>query len=611
MESVKSIISRHGKDRNELLAMIRDIQASRGHVPREALAELAGALDLSEADVEGVVTFYHFFSLTPAGNYAVHLDDSVTAWMNGRAAVARAFEDAAGCRFGATTADGLIGLHDTSCIGMNDQEPAAIINGVVFTRLTEEAARNLVAAMKAGTPVVEMAKTWGDGSGLGHLDGGANQSELIRAMVANNIVKKGPVLFGPFASGSAVRKAAALKPEGVIDEIKKANLLGRGGAGFPTGLKWEFCRREKAPRHYVVCNADEGEPGTFKDRVILTEVPRLVFEGMAVAGYAVGAGEGLLYLRAEYAYLKARLESVLEELRREKVLGKSVAGIKGFDFDIKIKLGAGAYVCGEESALIESAEGKRGEPRDRPPFPVQTGYLDKPTTVNNVETLATAAQIIAHDAAWFKSMGIPTSAGTKLLSVSGDCSRPGVYEVEFGLSVRELLDMAGARDAQAVQVGGPSGNCISPKDFERKISFTALSTGGSIIVFGPGRDLFEVVRNFMEFFVEESCGWCTPCRAGNAILLRKFGKIAGGKASRRDLEEIESWGKIIKASSRCGLGQTSPNPILTTLKNFPELYEARVRKDADFVPEFDLAASMAAGCEAAGRKPACKETHHE
>ncbi len=602
MESVKSIVGRHGKDRTELLAMIRDVQASRGHVPPEAVAELAGALGLSEADVEGVVSFYHFFSLAPAGTYAVHLNDSVTSRMSGRSAVARAFEEAAGCRFGETTADGLIGLHDTSCVGMNDQEPAAVINGVVFTRLTGASARDLVAAMKAGVPVADMVKTYGDG---------ANQSELVRAMVMNNVVKKGPVLFGPFASGSAVRKAAALKPEGVIDEVKKANLLGRGGAGFPTGLKWEFCRREKGPKRYVVCNADEGEPGTFKDRVILTELPRLVFEGMAVAGYAVGAEEGILYLRAEYAYLKASLERVLEELRREKVLGKAIAGVKGFNFDIRIKLGAGAYICGEESALIESAEGKRGEPRDRPPFPVQTGYLDKPTTVNNVETLATAAQIVAHDASWFKSMGVPSSAGTKLLSVSGDCARPGVYEVEFGLSVGELLDMVGAPDAQAVQVGGPSGNCIAPKEFGRKISFTDLPTGGSIIVFGPGRDLFEVVRGFMEFFVEESCGWCTPCRAGNAILLRKFAKIAGGKASRRDLEEIESWGKLIKASSRCGLGQTSPNPILTTLKNFPELYEARVRKDGEFVPEFDLAASMAAGCEAAGRKPACEETEHE
>jgi len=332
---------------------------------------------------------------------------------------------------------------------------------------------------------------------------------------------------------------------------------------------------------------------------------------MAIAGYAVGAELGVLYLRVEYAYLKAHLENVLEELRKEKVLGRSIAGVKAFNFDIRIKLGAGAYICGEESALLESAEGKRGEPRDRPPFPVQIGYLDKPTTVNNVETLCTAAQIIAHDSGWFKSFGIPTSAGTKLLSVSGDCARPGVYEIEFGLTVQELLDLAGAPNAQAVQVGGPSGNCISRQDFQRKLAFTDLPTGGSIIIFGMQRDIFEIVRNFMEFFVEESCGWCTPCRAGNVLLLRKFEKIAGGKGTTRDLAEIESWGKTIKAMSRCGLGQTSPNPILTTLQNFRELYEARVRKDADFIPEFDLTAAMEAGRRAAGRKPVCEETPHD
>jgi [NiFe] hydrogenase diaphorase moiety large subunit len=602
MESIKPIVLKHKKDRANLLDMIRDIQSATGHIPGEAIQELARLLGMSQTDIQGVVTFYHFFSLSPRGKYAVYLNRTITSHMNGRTAVAAAFEKEAGCRFGETTPDGTIGLFDTSCIGMNDQEPSAIINGVVFTRLTAAGAGELVAAMKAGKPVQGMVREYGDG---------ANQTELVRAMVSNNIIKKGPVLFGPFQSGSAVRKAVDLKPEGVIDEIKKANLLGRGGAGFPTGLKWEFCRKEKSSKHYVVCNADEGEPGTFKDRVILTELPRLLFEGMAIAGYAVGAELGVLYLRVEYAYLKAHLENVLEELRKEKVLGRSIAGVKAFNFDIRIKLGAGAYICGEESALLESAEGKRGEPRDRPPFPVQVGYLDKPTTVNNVETLCTAAQIIAHDSGWFKSFGIPTSAGTKLLSVSGDCARPGVYEIEFGLTVQELLDLAGAPDAQAVQVGGPSGNCISKQGFQRKLAFTDLPTGGSIIIFGMQRDIFEIVRNFMEFFVEESCGWCTPCRVGNVLLLHKFEKIAGGKGTTRDLAEIESWGKTIKAMSRCGLGQTSPNPILTTLQNFRELYEARVRKDADFIPEFDLTAAMEAGRLAAGRKPACEETPHD
>jgi [NiFe] hydrogenase diaphorase moiety large subunit len=593
MAIINKTVLKGKKDATDLLSLLRGIQEVHGRIPAEAVSELSKLLNLSEAEIEGVVTFYHFFSLTPAGRYAVYLNNSVTSVMNGRAAVATAFEKEAGCRFGETSPDGTIGLHDTSCIGMNDQEPSAIINGLVFTRLTGEKVRGLVAAMKSGVPVEDMIREYGDG---------ANQAECIKAMVTNNIRKRGPVLFAPFVSGAAVKKAAALKPEGVIDEIKKANLLGRGGAGFPTGLKWEFCRKEKGRAHYVVCNADEGEPGTFKDRVILTELPRLLFEGMAIAGYAVGAKEGILYIRSEYAYLKNHLENILTDLRKEHVLGKTIAGVKGFDFDVKIKLGAGAYVCGEESALLESAEGKRGEPRDRPPFPVQVGYLEQPTTINNVETLATAAQIISRDSGWFKAMGLPNSAGTKLLSVSGDCARPGIYEIEFGLTVEELLKLAGGEDAAAVQVGGPSGNCISRKGFQRKIAFTDLPTGGSIIVYGPQRDLFEVVRNFMEFFVEESCGWCVPCRAGNPILLRKFEKIAAGKGTAQDLKDIESWGRIVKCMSRCGLGQTSPNPILTTLQNFRELYEAKIRKDADFVPEFDLEASVRAGCLAAGRK---------
>ena len=602
MEHLKDIIAKHHKDRGRLLEILRDVQARAGNVADAAVAEIARALKLSEAEVRGVVTFYHFFSLSPRGKAAVYLNDSITSRMKGRTAVARAFEEEAGCRFGEVTPDGSIGLFPTSCIGMNDQEPSAIVNGVVFTSLTPDKARAIVRGLRAGTPAQDLVGTRGDG---------ANQSELVRAMVSNNIRKRGPVLFGPFESGSAVKAALSMKPEMVIDEIKRSGLLGRGGAGFPTGLKWEFCRKEKGERHYVLCNADEGEPGTFKDRVILTELPRLLFEGMAIAGYAVGAREGILYLRAEYSYLKPYLESVLDTLRREHVLGRKVAASAGFDFDIAIKSGAGAYVCGEESALLESAEGRRGEPRDRPPFPVQFGYLGQPTTVNNVETLATAAQILVHGAAWFTSLGIPKSAGTKLLSVSGDCASPGVYEVEFGLTVQELLDMAGAKDVRAVQIGGPSGTCLSRSGFGRRISFTDLATGGSVIVFGADRDVLEVVGSFMEFFVEESCGWCTPCRAGNVLLKRKFEKVVAGRGAAQDLKDLEDWGKLVKATSRCGLGQTSPNPILTTLQNFRELYEAKIQQGVDFVPDFDLQAALQDGCTAAHRQPECKEFLHD
>ncbi len=602
MTTEKDIVLKHPKAPAALLDVIRDVQSRFGRVSDEAVGRIAAHLKLSEAEVRGAVTFYHFFSLDPRGASTVYLNDSITSRMAGRAAVARAFEEEAGCRFGEVTADGTVGLFATSCIGMNDQEPSAIVDGQVFTALTPDKARAIVRGLRAGVPARDQIVSFGDG---------ANQSDLVRAMVVNNIRRRGPVLFGAHEAGAGLRKAAAMTPEKVIDEIKRASLLGRGGAGFPTGLKWEFCRREGADRRFVVCNADEGEPGTFKDRVILTELPALLFEGMAVAGYAIGAKTGVLYLRSEYAYLRARLESVLAGLREQGLLGKNVAGAPGFDFDIVIKSGAGAYICGEESALLESAEGKRGEPRDRPPFPVQTGYQDRPTTVNNVETLATAARILAEGAAWFKALGTAQSAGTKLLSVSGDCSRPGVYEVEYGLSVADLLDMAGGAGAKAVQVGGPSGTCVAPAGFGRKICFGDLATGGSVIVFGPGRDIFEIVSNFMEFFVEESCGWCVPCRAGNVLLKEKFEKIARGLGTAGDLRDLEDWGYLIKSTSRCGLGQTSPNPILTTLKSFPELYAAKIRESEAFVPEFNLEEAIQDGCAAAGRKPECKETLYD
>ncbi|HQH98037.1 MAG TPA: NAD(P)H-dependent oxidoreductase subunit E [Spirochaetota bacterium] len=587
-------MKKHGKDATMMLDVIRDVQSELGCVSDEASAAIADNLGVSKVDVDGVVSFYHFFSKEPRGKYTVYLNNSAVAVMKGRDAVARAFEQAAGCSFGVTTFDGQIGLYDTSDIGMNDQEPAALINGVVFTNLTPEKAKDLVFQMKAGKDVKAMVKETGEGQ---------NQSALVGAMVKNNIQKKGAVIFAPYEAGSGIKKAVAMTPEAVIEEVKKSNLRGRGGAGFPTGMKWEFTRNSKGKKTYVVCNADEGEPGTFKDRVILTELPQMLFDGMAVAGYAVGAEEGVLYLRAEYEYLLKYLQSVLDSMRNSGLLGKNAAGKKGFNFDITIKLGAGAYICGEESALIESAEGKRGEPRNRPPFPAQNGYMGYPTTVNNVESLCAAARIMVQGGEWFAKMGTFQSHGTKVLSVSGDCSKPGIYEVEFGVTLQSLLDEAGGSDAVAVQVGGPSGKCVAKKDFGKKLSFEELPTGGSIIIIGPNTDLLKVVHNFMDFFVEESCGWCTPCRAGNVILKQRLEKIMAGKGTESDLKEMAQWCTVVKAMSRCGLGQTSPNPIATTIENFREVYEAKLQKGADFVTEFDMNKAVQEYCKTAGRKP--------
>jgi [NiFe] hydrogenase diaphorase moiety large subunit len=426
-------------------------------------------------------------------------------------------------------------------------------------------------------------------------------------MVNNNIKKKGDVIFAfaEYKPNNGLKKALALSPVEVINEVKNARLRGRGGAGFPTGMKWEFTRGAEGAKKYIICNADEGEPGTFKDRVILTECAGMLFEGMTIAGYAIGAETGILYLRGEYEYLKPYLESVLKTRRGEGLLGKNILGKKGFDFDIRIQMGAGAYICGEETSLIRSCEGFRGDPKNRPPFPAQKGYMDYPTCVNNVETLCCTVRILDKGAGWFDAMGTKGSAGTKVLSISGDCQSPGVYEYPFGITVNDLLKEVGALDAIAVQIGGPSGQMIGPNDFHRKICFDDLATGGSIMIFGPKRNILEVIDYFMDFFVEESCGFCTPCRVGNVLLKKCLEKIIHGKGEPSDLDYLQKLGETVKIASQCGLGQTSPNPILTTLKNFRPEYEALVKQDKQGMqPSFDINDALEDAQNIAGRKSA-------
>ena len=531
-KDVKSIIAKYNKDETRLMDILIDVQDNLGFISPEAIDVISEDLNLSQVDVEQTISFYHFFSMIPLGKYNIYLNNSAVANMMGCAEVARVFEEEAGCKFGEVSEDGQLGLFYTSCIGMNDQEPAAIINGMVFTRLTKFRAREIIRDIKAGKHVEEMyVASYGDG---------ANSNELIKSVVSNNIRKIGPILSPKAEYGSALKKVVKMSPDEVIDEVKLSNIRGRGGAGFPTGLKWEFCRKAPGDRKYIFCNADEGEPGTFKDRVLLTERPKRLLEGMAIAGYAVGAEEGIIYLRYEYKYLEEYLENVLREAREDNFLGKDICKKKGFNFDVRIQFGAGAYVCGEESALIESAEGKRGEPRDRPPFPVEKGYLNKPTIVNNVETLSAVTQIMNNGGEWYRSFGTRESTGTKVLSVSGDCLHPGVYEVEWGFSVNDILDLVGTMgEVQAVQVGGPSGRCIAPYDFNRILGYEDLATGGSLIIIGKQRDLLkDIVLNFMEFFVEESCGSCTPCRSLSVIYRDKLKKILNGRAVQKDLDDF-------------------------------------------------------------------------
>lgn len=594
MESkVQSIIEKYSKNPARLMDILLDTQAELGYIPCEAVCIISKELNLSKVDVEQTLSFYRFFTSEPVGRYAVYLNDSVVACMMGRAEVARAFEEAAGCRFGETTKDGLIGLYNTACIGMNDQEPAALINGVPFTKLSPAKVKELVAGFKAGKKADEMIGPLGDGI-----------NAEIMSMVNNNIRKKGPVIFAEYTAGTALKKLAGMTPEQAIGEVKASNIKGMGGAGFPTGMKWDFCRKAQGDQKFVLCYADEGEPGSFKDRVLLTELPHLIFEGMIIGGYAIGAKEGILYVRHEYRYLKNYLEEILEELKNKNLSGKNIIGKSGFDFDIRIQIGAGAYVCGEESALIESAEGKRGEPRNYPPFPVQKGYLNKPTIINNVETLSAVVKIIEKGADWYKSIGAKDSSGTKVMSISGDCKNPGVYEIEWGITIKQMLEMAGAENTMAVQVAGPSGRCIGPKEFERKIANEDLATGGAMIVIGKNRNLLkDVVLNFTEFFMDESCASCVPCRAMTTVLKHKIENIIHGKGTKKDIENMIKWGNMMKELNRCGLGQTAANPVLTTIENFREEYDKLVKDGDALIYEFDMMAAVKESCDYVGRKP--------
>ena len=396
----------------------------------------------------------------------------------------------------------------------------------------------------------------------------------------------GYALLGSCLAGKTPRDA-------VLKALEDAQLRGLGGAGFPTARKWRAVLAEPKPRLMAV-NADEGEPGTFKDRYYMESDPHRFLEGALIGAWMVEAADTYIYLRDEYPQIRKLLLAEIDKLE--------AAGLARHT-KIHLRRGAGAYICGEESAMLESIEGKRGLPRHKPPYPSQVGLFGRPTLINNVETLCVVPNIIDRGAAWFAGIGTKESAGTKLLSVAGDCSRPGIYEYPFGVSISKILEDAGAEDTQAVQVGGASGKMVGAKDFDRAISFEDLATGGSIMIFDGTRDLLEVVRTFTEFFVEENCGYCTPCRAGNRILLALLDRIISGHGSEDDLEKLKELGEKIKIGSRCGLGQTSPNPVLSTLESFRPIYERLLAKPTDGIRvSFDVEKALRESVEITGRR---------
>ena len=593
-QSVKEVCQKYGHDKGRLMDIIREVNERLGCVAPEAMDLIAQCVSAPRVDVASVVSFYAFYSDQPKGKVVIRLCNDYMDLLQGADRVGQAFAEELGIDFGQTTPDGKITLEYAPCIGMCDQTPAAMVNDVMMTHLSTDAVRQIVRGLKQGAEPAELVHSFGDGN---------NSHELIHSMVLNNIRKSGPVVLAEFESSEALDKALAMTPVEVIRDVKTARLRGRGGAGFPTGMKWDFTRAAAGEKKYVLCNADEGEPGTFKDRVILTERADLMFEGMTIAGYAIGSDAGILYLRGEYAYLRPYLEQLLLHRRHQGLLGANIRGKMGFNFDIRIQLGAGAYICGEETALISSCEGQRGDPKNRPPFPAQKGYMGCPTVVNNVETYCCIARILEKGPGWFAQLGSHGSPGTKLLSISGDCKRPGVYEVPFGIKLCDVLELAGAENPGAVQVGGPSGQLVGSADFHRTICYDDLATGGSIIIYNRDRNILEIVSSFMEFFVEESCGYCTPCRVGNVLLKERVDRILAGRGEPSDLDYLQELGATVKTASRCGLGQTSANPVLSSLKNFRDVYENAVKaNETGMQMAFDISAALSDASKIAGRK---------
>ncbi len=383
--------------------------------------------------------------------------------------------------------------------------------------------------------------------------------------MANNKLRKVDIIFTPYSAApyEILRLTMQKEKNAVIDEIIESGLRGRGGAGFPTGYKWRFMANQPGDEKYVICNADEGEPGTFKDRKLLVEVPRKVISGMAIAAYATNSNKGFIYLRGEYNYLIPALE-------KELLIFHEYAEKFGLDFQIEIFSGAGAYVCGEETALIESMEGKRGEPRNKPPFPIQEGFMGKPTLVNNVETFASATMICRVGAETYKSYGTDDQHGSKLFSISGDSPKEGVHELELGMKISDFVEEFGDGDTKAVQIGGVAGFCIPRKNFETAIIGEGNTTGGATMIFNSTRSMYNVLHNYLEFFAEESCGQCTPCRIGTQQLLKGIEAVKKGEKPESYLNDLIKLSRTMKITSKCGLGQSVTNSFVSIVENFRE-----------------------------------------
>jgi NADH-quinone oxidoreductase subunit F len=579
--------------RSGLLPALQSAQRMYGWLSEPIVAEVAKLLRVPLADAHGVIEFYTLLYSKPVGHRIIRVCTDIACALKDADGVLSHLCTGHGVRPGEMTADGSVTIESSPCLGLCEHAPAALVNEQAET------------SIKLATNSYELGRPRS-------IVGGS-----MRLLTAN--CGHGTTSLEAHGDYSAFRKALTLTPEQVVAEVQAAGLVGRGGAAFPTGIKWEGAAAASGSPKYVVCNADESEPGTFKDRVLLLDDPHSLIQGMLIAGYAIGAHIGYVYIRGEYPYVLAPLETALAEARVAGFLGENVLG-SGFSFKIEVRMGAGAYICGEETALFESIEGKRGFPRVKPPFPTTFGLFGKPTAINNVETLANVPLIMSLGAEEYRKIGTEKSPGPKLFCVSGDAERPGVYEVPFGVTLRHLLDLAGGvasgRKLQAVLFGGAAGAFATPDNLDVKLTFEDLRAAGLplgsgvVMVFDETRDLRDVLRRLGEFFAHESCGKCYPCQMGTQRQKEILERLADGHLLTGDAERLQDVGWTMTDASLCGLGQTAAGAVLSAIKLWPTMFSASEAEPSRVAPGRPSAATSrpreTAAKAAAGKTPARK-----
>ncbi|HEX9386643.1 MAG TPA: NAD(P)H-dependent oxidoreductase subunit E [Anaerolineales bacterium] len=541
--------------RSGLLPALHAAQKIYGWISEPVATQISKSLRVPLVDIHGVIEFYSLFYNEPIGKRVIRVCTDQACALKGADGVLHHLCSHHGLEPGQTTRDLSLTIEASPCLGLCEQAPAALVDDQAETSIDLEKD-----SYELGRPK--------------SIVGGS-----IRLLTAN--CGDRTTSLAQYGNYPALTKALSMKPEEVVNEIKASGLVGRGGAAFPTGVKWEGAAKASGTEKYVICNADESEPGTFKDRILLLDDPHRTMEGMLIAAYATGARQGYLYIRAEYPYILPILENALNEAREANLLGENILN-SGFSFDIELRVGAGAYICGEETALFESIEGKRGFPRVKPPFPTTHGLFGKPTVINNVETLCNVPLIIAQGSTEYRKIGTEKSPGPKLFCVSGDVSKPGLYEVPFGITLREMLDMAGGvanqKKLQSILFGGAAGAFAASDQLDVKMTFEDLRAAGLplgsgvVMVFDETRDMRDVLRRLGHFFAHESCGKCYPCQMGTQRQMEILDRIAASKVLEGDLIRLQDVGWTMTDASLCGLGQTAASAVLSAIKLWPEKF---------------------------------------